>query len=100
MFQQDNASIHTTSQINEYFEESEIRVISWPVKSPDLNLIEEVRSALKSKLKRSYKCQEDLEEDVTNVWENIPSTYIANLYHSMKARLQTVIDVKGGPTDY
>ena len=100
IFQQDGASIHTTPMIFDYFEERNIEVLSWPAKSPNLSLIENVWCALKDKLKRSYDCNEDLIEDIENEWYSIDSDFIANLYMSMKDRIQSIIDAEGGPTDY
>ena len=100
IFQQDGASIHTTSEVLKYFKEHNIEVLSWPTKSPDLNLIESVWSVLKNKLKRSYSSREELVEDIQLQWKSISSELIVNLYCSMKRRIQAVIDSKGGPTDY
>lgn len=100
IFQQDGASIHRSSTINEYFEERGIELLSWPPKSPDLSLIESVWAYLKSKLKRSYDSREELEEDIIEQWHDIPVDFIQNLYNSMFHRIQAVIDMNGGPTDY
>ena len=68
----------------------------WPTRSPDLNLIESVWARLKNNLKRSYQNSKELEEDIVNAWNNIPSEFIVNLYDSMKDRIQGVIDSEGG----
>jgi len=100
IFQQDGASIHTTSMIMDYFQKNQIEVVSWPSKSPDLNLIESVWSYLKDKLQRSYDSVEELEEDVLNQWKAIPFWFIENLYNSFPRRIQAVLDAEGGPTKY
>ena len=100
IFQQDGASIHTTSMINEYFEKRGIKVLPWPAKSPDLNLIESVWGELKNKLKSSYEDRAELEEDIMRAWNSVETKSIVKLYCSMKERIQAVIDVEGGPTDY
>ena len=100
IFQQDGASVHTSQTIIDHFKEREIEVLEWPAKSPDLNLIESVWAYLKDKLKRTYDCSEELEEDIVEQWNNIPSLFIENLYNSILHRIQAVLDAKGGPTKY
>jgi len=100
IFQQDGASIHTTTSVYDYFAKRGIEVLPWPAKSPDLSLIESVWSRLKDKLKRSYETREELVEDIQRCWNNIETEYIANLYQGMKRRIQAIIDSQGGPTDY
>ena len=41
--------------VNDYFKERNTGILSWPTKSPDINLIESVWAQLKGKLKRPYK---------------------------------------------
>jgi len=41
-FQQDNASVHASRMLQTFFNESDISVIMWPAKSPDLNITEDV----------------------------------------------------------
>ena len=91
VFQQDRAKIHGALIANNYFKEGGIGVLSWPPKSPDLNLIEAVWSELKRKFKRSYDSKEELEEDVQKQWKNISSEYLTSLYDSMRDKIQAVI---------
>ena len=51
-FQQDNAPCHTSKIVSEFFRSSNLEKIPWPASSPDLNIIENVWSVLKSKLRR------------------------------------------------
>ena len=41
-FQHDNCSIHTSKIIKTFFIDSEIKVLEWPSKSPDINIVENV----------------------------------------------------------
>ncbi len=40
IFQQDNASIHTSGITQRWFQDRNVRVLNWSVRSPDLNPIE------------------------------------------------------------
>jgi hypothetical protein len=42
LFQQDNAPCHKAKKVTEWFQKSEIEVLPWPARSPDLNPIENI----------------------------------------------------------
>jgi len=100
IFQHDGAKPHMAFKIYDYFDRKSIEVLPWPARSPDLNPIEEVWAWLKNKMKSSYQSGEELEEDVLNIWQELQTDHIKNLYRSMGERIQAVIDAEGGPTDY
>jgi len=100
IYQQDGASSHTAKDVLKYFREKEIEVLSWPPKSPDLNLIENIWGELKRKLKRSYERREELVEDIENCWNSISVEFVQKLYNSMNHRILAVIAAEGGPTKY
>lgn len=100
IYQHDGAGIHTSFQVQSYFQSREITILPWPPRSPDLNLIEAVWSQLKYKLRRSYNNREELVKDIENCWKDISVEFIQNLYLSMNRRILAVIEAKGGPTDY
>jgi transposase len=47
IFMQDNASIHTTHKVKDWFRNAGIKILPWPLYSLDLNLIEHVWKKLK-----------------------------------------------------
>ncbi len=42
LFQQDNASVHTSKMTKDWLFDNDIDCLSWPPKLPDLNIIENV----------------------------------------------------------
>ena len=48
IFQQDNAPIRTSERVRDFYVEAEVRVLEWPARSPDLNIIGNVWSMLSS----------------------------------------------------
>ena len=45
-FQQDGASVHTVKGVKNWFVANNVQVLSWPAKSPDLNIVEKIRTML------------------------------------------------------
>lgn len=105
-FQQDNATIHNSAYTSSYLRDNNIRVLSWPARSPDLNLIEEVWSWI-SRYVYDEKCQYNNRQEL---WEAIDraairinmerSDHIKNLYKSELERIIKVIERKGEKLSY
>ena len=71
VFQQDGSSSHTEKNVNNYFLRKEIQVLPWPVKSLDLNPVEEIWAWLKNNMKFSYQDGQELEEDIEKIWNSL-----------------------------
>ena len=103
MFQQDNASIHTSEEAKSWFEENGVRVMDWPARSPDLNPIENVWGWLARKVyaeNRQYKSISELYTAVMAQWENMPSDIVEKLFLSMHERAIKVLVRQGLHTHY
>ena len=111
LFMQDNAPIHTAYAMTAWFNCEGIRyLISWPLYSPDLNLIEHLWLRLKELV---YKLDPEL-NSITNkdaqrlrlckvlpkAWEQILAETVQGYLDSIKSRLQAVIDASGWHTKY
>jgi transposase len=100
IFQQDNAPCHRAKDTLDFLEKEKIDVLPWPSQSPDLNLIENLWSIVKRKLKSQYRDLSAMKSDIRRIWEAIDFPVIKSMYDSIPYRLQYVIRTKGGPTAY
>ena len=101
-FVQDNASSHTAKIVQDWINENEVNSVVWPANSPDLNIIENVWAYVQDKL---YEVQEEIAspdetwQRTQEIWNNIPLTYIENLYLDLPIRIRELKKNKGGPLD-
>ena len=76
IFQQDNAPAHTAQDTKSIMEDYNVNTIDWPARSPDLNIIENVWSYMKSDIeKQSPSSLQELKNLILNSWNNLPVQY-------------------------
>ncbi len=98
--QHDNARPHTAS-ITSWLHRRRIRVLKWPVCSPDRSPIENIWRIIKRKMRqRRPKTVEKLEACIRQEWDNIPIPKLEQLVSSVLRRLQTVIKRRGDATQW
>ena len=101
ILQQDNARPHTSASTKKFFHERQINVLEWPIRSPDLNCIENLWSVLKQNLEKSIPTSlKDLESKIERAWEEISREEVYKLIESMPKRLQLCIEAQGGEIPY
>ena len=103
VFQQDNASIHTSSATKSWFNERKIELLWWPARSPDLNPVENIWGIIVRQIyanKKQYNSIGKLKVAVSEAWEDFEMEISKNLVGSMPKRIFQVIERAGGPTDY
>jgi len=101
--QDDGASIHTAKIIKAYKDQNGMKTMSWPPKSPDLNIIENLWAILKHNIRKevnNIETIEDLKAVIVKCWDNIPLSYVRSLYTSMPRRCRMVSVLKGHRTKY
>ena len=82
IFQDDGASIHTAHLIKDYKFRNGMKVLPWPEKSPDLNIIEDLWHILKLNIhKRVHNINtvDELKSQVQECWDNVTTTYVKKL---------------------
>ncbi|CAK9833057.1 Transposable element Tc3 transposase [Anthophora retusa] len=89
IFQHDNAAVHTAKVVKAYFSSKNIRILDWPAKSPDLNIIENCWGNL---ARAVYKNG--------GVGKLNTEKYKKKMYKSLPNRMLAVINSKGGATKY
>lgn len=98
IFQQDNATCHTSRQTMTWFADNGIEVMQWPAISPDLNPIENLWAYMQHKVYEggiSFDNEQLLMNKIKDVWDEIPQVIIDNLIGSMNKRMEQVIKGKG-----
>jgi len=99
----DNASIHSMGM--KYLENSDVRVLEFPPKSKDMNLIENVWAELQKNLSRKLRSftistKDQLLTLIKESWKEIPISFIEKCILSMSNRLKKVIEAKGKQRKY
>lgn len=103
IFQQDNASIHSSRSTKQFFVDNKVRLLAWPAKSPDLNIIENLWGTLSRKVYaegKQYDNIDRLKGAIIQCWKSISQTQVQNLYDSIPDRIFEVITKNGGCTHY
>lgn len=102
-FQQDNARMHTSYHTQAWFtSHPEIIRLQWPVKSPDLNLIENVWAKMVWNWPDGgFANRAAIFLEAKRRWNELRGTeYITHLYESMPKRLNEVINMNGNWCSY
>ena len=99
VFQQDGARPHTAKSTADFLSDKATTLPSdchWPACSPDLNVIENLWSILKSSMRYEQMQNADaMFEEAVRVWEGISLETVNNLVDDFHARLDTCQAVAG-----
>ena len=100
-FQQDNAPQHTSRLATAWFHNNGVDCIDFPPLSPDLNPIENLWADIKRRVEQRHaRTMEELEIHLKEEWESTSPTLLANLAHSMPARIAAVLANSGHHSAY
>lgn len=97
VFQQDNATPHTSAATRTFLQQSRIVVPFWPSLSPDLSPIENVWALMKRQIRKMRpNTVGKLRECITLAWHAVVTQALCQkLYSKMKLRLAGVLSKRG-----
>jgi hypothetical protein len=103
VFQEVSAPIHTAGTVQSWVEEheGELQHLPWPAQSPDLNIIQQLRSVLETGVRNRFPppvSLKQLEDVLQEEWYKIPLETVQNLYESIPRTVAVLKTKKGGPT--
>lgn len=102
-FQQNNASPHIANIIKNFLYQATVKIISWPARSPDLNLIEYVWNNMGSFLRHlpgQANALEKLSCHLPEARDKIAQEEIDHVIRSMPCRTRKCIDYRRHVTHY
>ena len=100
-FQEDNCSVHKAKSVKSFMNLSNIRVLDWPSKSPDLNIVEDVWRMISNKDYDGpqFRNNKDLILKINTVILELCDSkreILQELYTQIRKRLCKVLQSKGG----
>uniref|UniRef100_A0A8D3AYH1 Tc1-like transposase DDE domain-containing protein n=1 Tax=Scophthalmus maximus TaxID=52904 RepID=A0A8D3AYH1_SCOMX len=101
--QHDNVRPHRAAAVREFLDAEGVQQMPWPACSPDMNPIEHAWDALGRALNERDNFPQSLQElawDLTEEWDALPIDDINKLVDSMPQRLNALIRVRAGHTQY
>ena len=99
IFQQDSAPCHTRRKVKNFINLNSISLLNWPGNSPDLNLIEDLWSIIKLRLRRrDCTTMVKLIEAIIDCWYRDPQfkENCKKLIDLMPKRVKLVLTSHGG----
>ncbi|CAH1366604.1 unnamed protein product, partial [Tenebrio molitor] len=103
LFQQDNARPHIANVSRDFLDDSQVDLLPWPPRSPDLSPIEHVWDLMGRRLTNLHNpplTLAALRHEIQVAWDSVPQDEINHLIRSMPRRVRECIGSRGGPTHY
>jgi hypothetical protein len=103
LFQQDNARSHIANVSIDFLDDSQVDLLPWPPRSPDLSPIEHVWDLMGQRLTNLHNpplTLAALRHEIQVAWDSVPQDEINHLIRSMPRRVRECIGSRGGPTHY
>ena len=104
LFMQENAAPHRTRTTRAFLQANNVNIFGpWPVKSPDMNPIENLWSQMKTAIQRRPHRptnRDELCQAVQEEWANINLFDVRHLVLSMRRRCSALVNAAGHHTPY
>jgi transposase len=96
--QQDKATCHSAKSTKRWLEEHGVAVVEgWPTKGDDINPMENLWAILDDRLEsKKFKTEQGMKKAIRQLWDDIDSSLLNNLIHSIPDRLRRIRKAKGG----
>ncbi|GBN90297.1 hypothetical protein AVEN_11454-1 [Araneus ventricosus] len=104
-FQQDKATPHTSRVATKWLQEHscDFTHFHWPPKSPEMNIIEDIRDALLHAVEKRSPTPRNSMDFLTvfqNSWCEKPPGFLQTFVETMPRRVAAFLRARGGPTRY
>lgn len=96
VFQQDNTPIYVSHLTKRWFKDKGVRLLPWPAKSLDLNIIQCMSGILAREVYKNgkpYESVKELEPAKLHSWNSVSEGQIKTLYKSMPGRLADMLGI-------
>lgn len=101
IWQQDGSRVHTAGKITDLLVEKKVEKLVWPVRSPDLSIIENVWNLVEQQVyaEKQFDTIPELKDAIDECARNFDRNTIKKLYDSIYPRLIKVVEGKGNQVD-
>ena len=97
IFQQDGATAHTANSVKEWISQSNIELLPWCPRSPDLNPIENIWAWMDHQMARvKITLIENLKEVLHQTWLTVPDELCRKLIDQCRAASKHVLSTRVG----
>ena len=94
---------HKAKTVRAFLTKQKVKILSWPLQSPDLTLIKNLWKQIKGRVgHREHRAKNvaKIEQALREIWPQIKPESLLTLCDSMPRRLDVVIKNKGRSTKY
>lgn len=98
VFQHDNSRVHVAKIVQQYLSKAKIKVLDWPVNSPDISPIERVWGHIDQRLNHFEEPPKDPDElfrRVEDIWNDLPPGFLHELYEELPEKMHCLVKTGG-----